>query len=90
MSQSRGLGIGWCQVMDWELCPGSARGCDGTVSSAGVDGVWVWHLACWEFPIRALLTPTRADWQVLFTCRVSGAQRLCVMQLPQRPQPVFI
>lgn len=51
------IGIGWCQVMDWELCPGSARGCDGRVSSTGVDGVWVWHLECWEFPIRALPCP---------------------------------
>lgn len=80
MSQSRGPGIGWCQVTDWGLCPGSARGCAGAAPSAGEGGAWVRPLECWELRVRAPLPLTRAGWQALLRTRlVSGAQRLCVM-----------
>ena len=55
------LALAGVRSRDWGLCPGSARGCAGTAPSAGEDGMWVWALECWELPVRALLTPTKAD-----------------------------
>lgn len=74
MSQSRGSALAGVRSWTGSCVLAQPEAVMGRVSSTDVDGVSVWHLECWEFPIRALPCPQG------LTDRYSSGPILCLVQ----------